>query len=131
MTIGLALMAAAAATANPAPGAIPGIWSIGATRNCASGPAWVFMADGYYVETRLPDGALSATGTWREDGDKLYYTHSHTPFADMLTRNEPRAFTVVVRTADRLDLKTYRGDVRVFHRCPAGSLKAPVGTAAH
>ena len=39
---------------------IAGVWSLGETRSCDSGPAWVFFADGYYAEVQLPDGAPAA-----------------------------------------------------------------------
>jgi len=56
----LALLVAGALAA-PAPAQtfgppyMPGVWSLGETRNCETGPAWVFLADGYYVEVQLPD----------------------------------------------------------------------------
>lgn len=42
-----------------------------------------------------------------------------------------KRLTVEERTPDKLVTKNYRGVARVFHRCPAGSLKAPAGQAAH
>lgn len=117
--------------ATPAPPYLPGIWSLGEVRNCASGLAWVFLADGYYAEVTLPDGGPSATGLWKDEGAAIAYTHSHMPFSDMLQANEMKRLTVEERTPDRLATRNYRGVPRVFHRCPAGSLKAPAGQAAH
>ena len=128
LTVALALPAQAAA---PEPAYMPGVWSLGETKNCESGPAWVFLADGYYAEVKLPDGGPFATGLWRDEGTAIAYTHSHMPFPDMLTANEPKRLTVVERTADKLVTKNYRGLERVFHRCPAGSLKAPPGQGEH
>lgn len=135
LTIGLALAAAAQAqtpsAAGAGPTALPGIWSLGETKNCSAGPAWVFLADGYYAEVKLPDGGPFATGLWRDEGGAIAYTHSHMPFPDMLTANELRRLTVVERSADKLATRNYRGVARVFHRCPAGSLKTPAGQGEH
>lgn len=122
----LSLIAAAASAS-----AMPGVWSLGETRNCASGPAWVFLADGYYAEVRLPNEGPFATGLWRDEGSAIAYTHSHMPFTDMLKVNELKRLTVEQRTVDRLLTRNYRGVARVFHRCPADSLKAPPGQAEH
>ena len=121
----------APATSSPTGEALPGIWSLGETKNCETGPAWVFLADGYYAEMTLPDKGPSATGLWRDEKNAIAYSHSHVPFPDMLTANELRRLTVVSRTADRIETRNYRGVPRIFHRCPAGSLKAPQGQAAH
>jgi hypothetical protein len=117
----------------PAPynGSIAGIWSLGERRDCAAGQAWVFLSDGYYVEVSLPDQGPFAVGTWKDEGATIAYTHSHMPFADAAKPGQLRRFTVERRTADRLDLRTYRGDMRIFHRCPEGSLKAPSGQRGH
>lgn len=128
VSIALALAQAAPAAAKSD---LPGIWSLGETPNCETGPAWVFLADGYYAEMTLPDKGPSALGLWRDEGDAIAYTHSHVPFADMLKANEMRRLTMVKRTADRLEMRNYRGVTRIFHRCPAGSLKAPKDQAAH
>ncbi len=121
----------AAAVAASAPSTMPGIWSLGETKNCTSGPAWVFLADGYYTEVTLPDNGPSATGLWRDEGNAIAYTHSHMPFPDMLATNELKRLTVVSRTPERLETRNYRGVARIFHRCPAGSLKAPTGQGEH
>jgi hypothetical protein len=110
---------------------IAGIWSLGETRNCNSGPAWVFLADGYYAEVKLPNEGPFATGLWRDEGGAIAYTHSHMPFPDMLKANELKRLTIEARTTDRLVTRNYRGVPRVFHRCPADSLKAPPGQAEH
>lgn len=128
VSIALALAQAAPAAA---PVGMPGVWSLGETRNCETGPAWVFLADGYYAEMTLPDKGPSALGLWRDEANAIAYTHSHVPFADMLKANELRRLTVVSRTADRLEARNYRGVTRIFHRCPADSLKAPKDQAAH
>lgn len=44
------------------PPTMAGIWSLGDTKDCASGPAWVFLTDGYYAEVQLPDKGPFATG---------------------------------------------------------------------
>lgn len=108
-----------------------GVWSLGETKNCAAGPAWVFLADGYYVEVKLPDQGPFAAGVWKDEGHAIAYTHSHMSFSDMLKANELKRLTVVARAADRLDLKNYKGVSRIFHRCPPDALKAPPGQEAH
>lgn len=132
MMFGL-MLAATAAFAQPAPAAagVEGIWSLGEQRNCETGPAWVFLADGYYAEVQLPDKGPFATGLWRDEGGAIAYTHSHMPFPDMMKANELKRLKIVERTADRLSTVNYRGVPRVFHRCPADSLKVPPGQAAH
>jgi hypothetical protein len=110
---------------------MPGVWSLGEMKNCKTGPAWVFLADGYYAEVTLPNKGPSATGLWKDEGTAIAYTHSHMPFPDMMKANEMKRLTVEERTPDRLITRNYRGVARIFHRCPAGSLKAPAGQAAH
>lgn len=120
-----------AQAATPEPAYMPGVWSLGETKNCESGPAWVFLADGYYAEVTLPNSGPSATGLWKDEGAAIAYTHSHMPFPDMLKANEMKRLTVEERTPDRIVTKNYRGVVRIFHRCPTDALKAPPGQAAH
>ncbi len=128
----LAISATASTAADPAtPAYMPGVWSLGETKNCETGPAWVFLADGYYAEVTLPDKGPAATGLWKDEGNAIAYTHSHMPFPDMMAANEMKRLTVEERSPDKLVTKNYRGVSRVFHRCPAGSLKAPAGQAAH
>jgi hypothetical protein len=128
----LALPLSAAPPAAAADAAyMPGVWSLGETRNCDSGPAWVFLADGYYAEVTLPSSGPSATGLWKDEGSAIAYTHSHMPFPDMLKANEMKRLTVEERTADRLVTRNYRGVARIFHRCPVDALKAPAGNIAH
>ena len=115
----------------PEPAYMPGVWSLGETRNCDAGPAWVFLADGYYVEVTLPNSGPSAVGLWRDEGRAIAYTHSHMPFSDAAAPNEMRRLTVVERTADRLSTRNYRGLLRIFHRCPMTALRAPAGQAVH
>lgn len=112
-------------------GSLPGIWSLGEAKNCETGPAWVFLADGYYAEVKLPDQGPSATGLWKDAGGAISYTHSHMPFSDRLTPNDLKRLTVVERTNDKLVTKNYRGVDRIFHRCPASAVKAPAGQAEH
>lgn len=129
-----AMLAAVSLIAVSGPAAasdLPGVWSLGETKNCAAGPAWVFLADGYYVEVKLPDQGPFAVGLWKDEGQAIAYTHSHMPFPDKLTTNEMKRLTVVARGPDRLDLKNYKGVPRVFHRCAPEALKAPPGQAAH
>jgi hypothetical protein len=116
--------------APPAP-SITGLWALGETRNCDSGPAWLFHADGYYVEVTLPDQGPSAVGRYADEAGAIAYTHSHMPFSDGMAPNEMRRLTVVERTADRISTRNYRGVARVFHRCPMTALRAPAGQAAH
>jgi hypothetical protein len=113
------------------PAYMPGVWSLGETKNCETGPAWVFLADGYYAEVTLPDKGPSATGLWKDEGTAIAYTHSHMPFPDMMAANQMKRLTVEERTPDRLTTRNYRGVARIFHRCPTGALKAPAGQAAH
>lgn len=110
---------------------LTGVWSLGETRNCSTGPAWIFLADGYYVEATLPDRGPSAVGLWKDEGSAIAYTHSHMPFSDRDTPNELKRLTIEKRSADLLVTRNYRGVARVFHRCPADALKAPAGQAAH
>ncbi|WP_245988118.1 hypothetical protein [Sphingobium fluviale] len=128
LTVALALPAQAAA---PEPAYMPGVWSLGETKNCESGPAWVFLADGYYAEVTLPDKGPSATGLWKDEGNAIAYTHSHMPFPDMMMANELKRLTVEERTPDRLTTRNYRGVARIFHRCPVNAVKAAVGQAEH
>jgi hypothetical protein len=127
---GAAAMQATPAT--PPPGqSIIGLWSLGETRNCETGPAWLFHADGYYVEVTLPDQGPSAVGRFVDEGTAIAYTHSHMPFSDGMVTNEMRRLTVVERNADLLSTRNYRGLPRIFHRCPMTALRAPAGGAAH
>jgi len=130
------LLASAAVLAAPisAPSTgsyMPGVWSLGETRNCDTGPAWVFLADGYYVEVKLPSAGPFATGIWRDEGGAIAYTHSHMPFETMLTANVPKELLVVSREPDKLTTTTPRQTPLIFHRCPPSSLKAPADQAKH
>ena len=128
----LALSATVSTAADMAsPAYMPGVWSLGDTKNCETGPAWVFLADGYYAEVTLPDKGPSATGLWKDEGSAIAYTHSHMPFPDMMAANEMKRLTVEERTTDKLTTRNYRGVPRIFHRCPADALKAPAGQPAH
>lgn len=129
--IAFATAGAANAEETPVSQALPGVWSLGETKNCDTGPAWVFLADGYYAEVKLPDQGPFATGLWKDEGSALAYTHSHMPFPDMMTPNEMKRLTVDERTADKLVTRNYQGVPRVFHRCPSSALKAPSGQAKH
>ncbi|WP_374614381.1 hypothetical protein [Sphingorhabdus sp.] len=110
---------------------MPGVWSLGETKNCESGPAWAFLADGYYAEVTLPNKGPTAIGLWKDEGTAIAYTHSHMPFGDMMKANEMKRLTVEKRTPDKLVTKNYRGVTRIFHRCQAGALKVPSGQPAH
>lgn len=103
---------------------LPGIWSLGEKASCSAGEAWVFTADGYYVEVTLPASPIHAVGVWEDKGTAIAYTHAHAPFASLANRQERRSFDVTARTANRIDAINYKGERRVFHRCPAGSLRA-------
>ncbi len=117
--------------ATPDAAYMPGVWSLGETKNCESGPAWLFLADGYYAEVTLPDKGPAATGLWKDEGNAIAYTHSHMPFPDMMKANEMKRLTVEERTPDKLVTKNYKGVPRVFHRCPVDAVKAPANQAAH
>lgn len=122
--------ALAIAPAHAAP-ELAGVWSLGATKNCETGPAWVFFADGYYAEVTLPSSEAHALGLWRDEGKAVAYTHTHMPFAGHEKPMEQKRLNVVERTSDRLSTTNYRGVPRVFHRCPAAALKAAPGAPAH
>ncbi len=115
----------------PAKNDLAGVWSLGEAKNCETGPAWVFLADGYYTEVKLPDKGPFATGLWKDEGQALAYTHSHMPFPDMMKANELKRLTVEERTADRLVTRNYQGVPRIFHRCQTSALKAPHEQAGH
>lgn len=117
--------------AAPDPAYMFGVWSLGESKNCEAGPAWVFLADGYYAEVTLPDKGPFATGLWKDEGGAIAYTHSHMPFPDMMKANEMKRLSVEERTPDKLMTRNYRGVARVFHRCPTDALKAPAGQTAH
>ena len=114
-----------------APAPLAGVWSIGETRSCDSGPAWVFFADGFYAEVQLPDGAPAAVGIWRDEGDAIAYTHAHMPFDGHERPMRVRHLTIEERSADRLRMRNYRDDARVFHRCPASSVQKPNDRPSH
>jgi hypothetical protein len=137
--IPVALVVAATATAQPAAAPagqsdtvpLSGLWALGESRNCEQGPAWLFMADGYYVEVSLPNSGPTAVGLWRDEGNAIAYTHSHMPFADREKPNELKRLAIESRSPDLLVTRNYRGVARIFHRCPADALRAPDGQAAH
>jgi hypothetical protein len=131
MMLILAMLAAPSHAEVAAPVNMAGIWSLGETKNCETGPAWVFLADGYYAEVKLPNQGPFATGLWKDEGNAIAYTHSHMPFPDMMKANELKRLTVKERTADKLVTQNYRGVTRIFHRCPVDALKAPAGQAQH
>ncbi len=114
-----------------APAPIAGVWSIGETRSCDAGPAWVFFADGYYAEVQLPDGAPSAVGIWRDESHAIAYTHAHMPFKGHEEPMKVRHLTIDERGAEKLITRNYRGESLLFHRCPASSLKAQNTSAGH
>jgi len=113
------------------PASLTGVWSIGETRSCDAGAAWVFFADGFYAEVQLPDSNPSAVGVWRDEGEMIAYTHAHMPFEGHERPMRVRHFTVEERTADSLRMRNYRGDELIFHRRPAQALKAPPSQGGH
>ncbi|MES2290095.1 MAG: hypothetical protein V4530_10200 [Pseudomonadota bacterium] len=119
-----ALPSAAAAAMTSS--SLPGTWSVGETRNCASGPAWVFLADDYYVKVHMPDKRAVRDWRWRDEGTSIAYMHSYMRFSDSLTANNMKCLTIVERTADKLVRRNYRGGARVS---PLSSrhLKSPAG----
>lgn len=118
--VSLLLVQAAPAAAAP----LPGIWSLSEKASCSAGEAWVFTADGYYAEVTLPASEIHAVGIWEDRGAAIDYTHAHPPFASFATQQERRTYKVIARSADRIDATNYKGERRVFHRCPAGALRA-------
>lgn len=124
-----ALGAATPAAAQSAP--LPGVWVVGEAAACADGNAWVFFKEGHYAEVKLPDGATSAVGSWRDAGDALVYTHAHMPFAKLAEGQTERRMVFKSRTADRFEALAPSGSVRVFSRCPDGTLKASKTARAH
>jgi hypothetical protein len=117
----VSLMLAQAALPDAVP--LPGIWSLGEKASCAAGEAWVFTADGYYVEVTLPASPIHAVGVWEDKGNAIEYTHAHAPFSNLASPQQRRSFKVTARTRDRIELINYKDERRVFHRCPAGSLR--------
>lgn len=111
----------AQATTPPAP--LTGVWSVGETRSCDSGEAWVFTADGYYVEVELPSSPIGAVGAFVDKGDAIEYTHAHMPFASADSPQARRSYKITARTGDRIDALNYKNEPRHFHRCPSISLK--------
>lgn len=131
---GALLAGGASAQENPAPSPgsdLPGVWSVGETKNCADGPAWVFFADGFYGEMKLPSENINAVGVWRDTPKALLYTHMHLPFTGLEKPVAMKPLTIVERTPDRIVMTNVRGQKRVFHRCPASALKAPAVQAGH
>ncbi|MBK8273322.1 MAG: hypothetical protein IPK89_10430 [Sphingomonadales bacterium] len=107
------------------------MWSLGEAKNCETGPAWVFLADGYYTEVKLPDKGPFATGPWKDERDRRSPTLTAMPFPDMMKANELKRLTVEERTAGRLVTRNYQGVPRIFHRCQTSALKAPHEQAGH
>lgn len=120
----LAMFLAQAAT-QPAP--LTGVWSVGETRACDSGEAWVFTADGYYVEVDLPSSPIGAVGAFVDKGNAIEYTHAHMPFASADSPQPRRSYTITNRTSDRIEALNYKGEKRAFHKCPLDALKKPEG----
>ncbi|HUD94057.1 hypothetical protein [Sphingobium sp.] len=110
---------------NPAP--LTGIWSVGDMPNCSQGEAWVFTADGYYVEVDLASSQISAVGAFDDQGDAIEYTHAHIPFASAATPQERRLYKITARTPDRINALNYKGEKRAFHRCSSPALQRAHG----
>lgn len=127
----LIIAAALIATQASAASDMPGVWSLGETRNCEAGPAWVFLADGFYAEVTLPASEPHALGIWRDEGTAIAYTHTHVPFEGLEKQMEVKRLTVDTRSAERIATKNYRGVPRIFHRCPTSALKALPGQQGH
>ena len=129
-SIVLAVLAAAyPASAQIAP--LPGVWVVGEAASFANESAWVFLKEGHYAEVKLPDGATSAVGSWRDGGDSLAYTHAHVPFTKLAEGRVERRMVFKIRTADRFEAIAPSGTVRMFSRCPDETFKAPKTAAAH
>jgi hypothetical protein len=114
-----------------APSPLAGVWAVGEPAACAAGNAWVFFKEGFYAEVKLPEGPTSAIGSWRDAGDALVYSHAHMPFAKLAEGQPERRMVFKARTADRFEATAPSGAVRVFSRCPEGTLKAPKASAGH
>lgn len=110
---------------------LTGVWSVGDTRSCDSGNAWVFLADGFYTEVKLKTGDISAAGIWRDEGDAIAYTHTHVPFKGHEKPMRVRHLTLEERTAQQLTAKNYRGEALLFHRCPASALEVKKSNERH
>lgn len=113
------------------PRTIVGVWSLGETHSCETGPAWVFFADGFYAEVQLPDGNPTAVGIWRDEGEAIAYTHAHMPFDGHENPMRVRHLTVEERTPERLQTRNYRGGEVIFNRCPSKALQAPASQGEH
>lgn len=129
--IGILAVIAASASAPGGSSDLPGVWSLGETRNCASGPAWVFFADGIYAEMTLPSSNPSAIGLWEDQGGAIVFTHAHLPYAGHERPMPKGTLTIIERSADRIEARSRRAVTRVFHRCPSTALKAPEGAGSH
>lgn len=123
------LALASAATAQTTP--LPGVWAVGEPAACATGNAWVFFKEDFYAEVKLPDGPISSLGHWRDEGTALAYSHAHMPFTKLAEGLPERRMTFKFRTTDRFEATAPSGTVRVFSRCPEGTLKAPANAGAH
>jgi hypothetical protein len=124
-----ALVATSAPMAQAAP--LPGVWAVGEPAACATGNAWVFFKEGFYAEVKLPSGPMSSLGHWRDEGTALAYSHAHMPFTKVAEGQAERRMTFTSRTADRFEATAPSGTVRVFSRCPEGTLKASSIAGAH
>lgn len=131
LAMALALTPAAAQEATHGAPPLAGVWSIGDAKRCDAGPAWVFLADGYYAEVQLPAGPIGALGIWRDEGAAIAYTHTHLPFAGLEATMPVRRLRIIERTAERIAAIAPRGNTRIFHRCPPGTLQAPAGKDGH
>ena len=124
-----ALFAATSAFAQAAP--LSGVWAVGEPAACANGNAWVLFKEGFYAEVKLPDGPISSVGHWRDDGTGLAYGHAHMPFTKLAEGQPERRMIFKSRKADRFEATAPSGAVRVFSRCPEGTLKTPASLGAH
>ncbi|MDF1835644.1 hypothetical protein ACSMXM_13610 [Pacificimonas sp. ICDLI1SI03] len=79
---------------------IAALWSLGDQPSCDAGQVWVFFADGFHAEVRLPDGQPSAAGIWRDEGEAIAYTHVHMPFERHARAMPVRHLTVERRPAE-------------------------------
>lgn len=127
----VAAFALSSAALAQSPSSLAGVWAVGEPAACATGNAWVFFKEGFYAEVKLPDGPTSAIGSWRDAGDALVYSHAHMPFGNLAAGQPERRMVFKSRTADRFEATAPSGTVRVFSRCPDGTLKAPSNSGAH
>lgn len=118
-----ALAVPATATAADAP-LVPGVWSLGETKNCEAPAASAFLAGGCYAEVMLPYRGPFVTGLSKKGGTALGYTQSHMPFSDMMQANEIKQIKVGSRIPDKLICQKLPGCSACFSSMPRRRARA-------